>query len=95
MRKMTRRRFLQTAAAFSVPLGLPGGVLAEGASGAAETPRVVEVVGPVEKSLEVLLRTLGGLGRFVRPGGCTYLRVATNTLRRFMLSSDEAGFSSP
>lgn len=74
MRKMTRRRFLQTAAAFSVPLGLPRGVLAEGAAGAAETPRVVEVVGPLEKSLDVLLRTLGGMGRFVRPGSTVLIK---------------------
>ncbi len=74
MWKMTRRRFLQTAAALSVPLGFPSRGMGVEPPGGGERPRVVEVTGPMETSLDLLLRELGGMGRFVRPGSTVLIK---------------------
>ena len=74
MLHVTRRRFLQSAAVFSLSMGLPGRGFAAGPPGPKERPRVVEVTGPLEESLEMLIRTLGGMERFVRRGGTVLIK---------------------
>jgi uncharacterized protein (DUF362 family) len=68
MRRISRRTLLKGAMAACLPAAFPSVVLSRQQDGAGKRARVVEVQGPIESSLEVLLEELGGIGRFVKPG---------------------------
>jgi len=75
MGRFSRRDFLKTACVLGGGLWLPARLRAEEAPDAKPPrPRVVRVTGPLENSLDLLLESLGGMKRFVRPGSTVLLK---------------------
>ncbi|MEW6442865.1 MAG: DUF362 domain-containing protein [bacterium] len=74
MKPVSRRSFLKGALLTGVAAGLRGGSLSGEEAPLRERPRVVDVQGPLESALDVLLRELGGLGRFVKEGSTVLIK---------------------
>jgi uncharacterized protein (DUF362 family) len=74
MKAVSRRTFLKGAIASCLPLSFPSVVLSGSRQESGERPRVVQVQGPIEASLEVLLEELGGIGRFVKSGDTVLIK---------------------
>ena len=74
MKAVSRRTLLKGALASCLPLTFPSVLLSQGRNETGERPRVVQVQGPIEASLEVLLEELGGVGRFVKSGDMVLIK---------------------
>jgi len=74
MSEITRRQLLKRAAVLGASMGVPHRAWCGEPGGQGAGPRVVRVSGPVRPSLDRLLESLGGIGRFVRPGNVVLLK---------------------
>jgi len=74
MSELTRRQLLQRAAALGGAMAMPGRAWSAPGGDPAARPRVVIVRGPIGPSLDLLVATLGGMQRFVRPGSIVLLK---------------------
>lgn len=74
MRGISRRTLLKCALGACLPLRSPSFALARQGEETGNRARVVEVQGPIERSLEVLLGELGGVGRFVKAGATVLVK---------------------
>jgi len=74
MNRFSRRELLKGSLALCVPALLPGAVFSRQARAEEGRPLVVEVHGSPEAALEILLRELGGIERFVKKGSTVLLK---------------------
>ncbi len=74
MHVISRRALLKAGLASSVPFVFPSIVLSRDRGVARGRPRLVEVSGPIEDSLTILLEELGGIGRFVKSGDTVLIK---------------------
>ncbi len=74
MKSISRRALLKGALASTLPLSFPSIVLCRDRKDTRERPRVVDVSGPIEESLEILIEELGGIGRFVKSGDTVLIK---------------------
>ena len=74
MKALSRRALLKGAIASCIPLSFPAVVFSRGRIEAGGRPRVVEAQGPIEDALQLLLKELGGVGRFVKSGDTVLIK---------------------
>ncbi len=74
MERFSRRAFLKGSMALSLPSFFPAPVLSSGQGRERPKARIVEVRGPVEKSLDSLLNAMGGMDRFVKSGDTVLIK---------------------
>ena len=74
MKAVSRRSLLKGALATCVPLAFPSVLPSRDRRETRARPLVVQVRGPIEASLEILLEELGGVGRFVKSGDTVLIK---------------------
>jgi len=74
MNRFSRRELLKGSLALGVSALLPGPVFSRPAKAEGGRPLVVQVHGSPEAALEILLRELGGIERFVKKGSTVLLK---------------------
>lgn len=74
MRGISRRTLLKGALAACLPATFPSVALSRDRNETERRAPVVEVQGPTEHALEVLLDALGGMGRFVKEGDTVLIK---------------------
>ena len=74
MKTISRRTLLKGVLASCLPLPFPSVLLARDRTEPGGRPRVVEVQGPIERSLEILLEELGGIARFITSGDTVLIK---------------------
>ncbi len=74
MKAISRRTFLKGTLASCLPLPFPSALFARQRTEPEGRPRVVEVRGPIEQSLEILLEELGGIAGFVTSGDTVLIK---------------------
>lgn len=78
MKRFSRRDLLKGSLALCVPAVLPVAVFRRQAKAESARPLVVEVYGPPEAAVEILLRELGGIERFVKKGSVVLIKPNTS-----------------
>jgi uncharacterized protein (DUF362 family) len=74
MKIVSRRALLKGALASCIPLAFPGVLLSRDGREKTAKSTVVEVEGPIQQALDLLLRELGGIDRFVTAGDTVLIK---------------------